>query len=438
MNKIFITLLFVIGQLTTFAQSQPKSLSLKEAIAIAMNSRADLQADGYNTLIAQNNIDRKKRIWIPDVSANANLRYNIGLQGTLIPAGFGGLPEPAILSLGARNVTAFGLDISEPLYRPTLKTELRLAEVSLQATKESKSVAENALKAKIAEAYYNVSLKKLQRTMLMDVEKRYKEYLLITEGKFKNGVALESEYLKTKLDADNAAIEVTKAEQAYAFSLTYLKYLINMPTETEVIVTDTLRTKDTAYNGETLPTTINRPEVRILDLQNKSLDLMTQRTKESFLPTVSLYANASIQYLNNNYDYTKDFWNPYSFVGVRMEVPLSAKYKSVETLNEYALKLKQGTLEQEQKNADIHFEIEKAKTDIQNALLNLKSTKMSYDLSNDLYAQQVKQFALGGLLYSNILDTERTLNTSEQNYVRAIYDYIIAKISWQKATGQFE
>lgn len=439
MKKISFIILFAVGHLVATAQNATKNVSLNEAFSIALNNRSDIQAMNYNTLVAQNTIDKSKKEWIPEVSAKGGIHYNMLLQGTLIPAGFGGLPEAKILALGAKHITSFGLDINEPLYRPSLKTDLSLADLNLQATKENKSLAENAVKTKIAEAYYNVNLRKLQLGMLQKVKARYSEYLKIVEGKLKNGTALESEYLKTKLDVDNTDIDITKAEQAYTFSLTYLKYLMNLPTETDIVLTDSLQIEGNLLRPENITTNINRPELRLLDLQNQSYNLMTKRTKENLLPTVSAYGNLSVQFLNNGFNYTKwDYWNPYTYVGVRANVPISARFKSDDIIKEYSLKQKQGELDQKQRKADINFEIEKAKTDMANALLNIKSSKMSYDLANELYSQQVKQFALGGLLYANILDTERSINAAEQSYIKSIYDYFIAKISLNKATGTFE
>ena len=439
MKKTVILIFFAVGHLIATAQNQTKNLSLNEAMTSALSGRSDIQAMSYNTLVAQNNIDKFKKEWIPEVSGKASVHYNILLQGMLIPAGFGGLPESQIIALGAKHITSFGFDISEPLYRPTLKTELSLADVNVKTTKENKLLAENAVKTKVAEAYYNVSLKKLQLSVLEKAKTRYNEYLKITEGRLKNGTALESEYLKTKLDFDNSDIEVKKAEQAYAFSLTYLKYLMNMPKETDIVLTDSLRMEDNLPNPETATSTINRPELRLFDLQNQTYSLMTKRTKENLLPSVSAYGNLSIQFLNNGFNFSKwDYWNPYTYIGVRTTVPISARFKTDETIKEYSLKQKQGELDQKQKTADINFEIEKAKTDMANAVLNIKSSKMSYDVSNELYGQQIKQFALGGLLYTNILDTERSINMSEQNYIKSIYEYFVPKISFNKATGNFE
>jgi outer membrane protein len=437
MKNIFIFLLLAVVPLWATAQVT-QSLSLNDAIKWALNNRFDLKSTDLNALIAQNELDKSKNIYIPDVTANARVNYSLLLQGMLIPKGFGGLPEPQILAFGAKNVTAFGLDISEPIYSPTLKTELSLAQLHLQTTKETKTLAENAVKTKIAEAYYNVHLRQLQKRILEKVKQRYTEYLKITEGKLKNGTALESEYLKTKLDVDNTEIELTKAQQATDFALTYLKYWMNVPKETVLLLTDSLNIDAPFYNA-TKQNSMNRPEMRLLDLQNQSLGLMQRKVKESFLPTVSAYANVSTQFLNDGFNYSLwKYWNPYSFVGIRASMPLTAKYKSGEVLNEYALKMKQTELDQKQKGADIDFEIEKAQSDMANALLNIKSSKMTSDLSNELHEQQIKQFALGGLLYTNILDTERAMNAAEQNYIKSVYDYYMAKLSLNKATGTFE
>jgi len=65
----------------------------------------------------------------------------------------------------------------------------------------------------------------------------------------------------------------------------------------------------------------------------------------------------------------------------------------------------------------------------------MQSTKANYDLSNIIYLNQKQQYDLGSLLYSNLLDTEKTLNTAEQNYIKAVYDYLMAKINYDKALG---
>jgi len=50
-----------------------------------------------------------------------------------------------------------------------------------------------------------------------------------------------------------------------------------------------------------------------------------------------------------------------------------------------------------------------------------------------IYQNQKQQYDLGSLLYSDLLDTDRSLNHTEQNYVKSVYDYLVAIINYQKA-----
>ncbi|MGA2623384.1 MAG: hypothetical protein ABSF91_05970 [Bacteroidota bacterium] len=36
------------------------------------------------------------------------------------------------------------------------------------------------------------------------------------------------------------------------------------------------------------------------------------------------------------------------------------------------------------------------------------------------------------------MDSERSVTTAEQNYVQAVYTYLLAKISYDKAKGKFQ
>jgi len=47
----------------------------------------------------------------------------------------------------------------------------------------------------------------------------------------------------------------------------------------------------------------------------------------------------------------------------------------------------------------------------------MQTSKSNYDLSRVIYENQKQQYNLGSLQYSNLLDTDRSLNTTEQNYI---------------------
>ncbi|RYE55201.1 MAG: TolC family protein [Sphingobacteriales bacterium] len=102
---------------------------------------------------------------------------------------------------------------------------------------------------------------------------------------------------------------------------------------------------------------------------------------------------------------------------------------------EYQLKAKQLDLQYHQKKADIDFEIDKNTLELNNARRTLAATINNLSLSDKHYQSQLKVFKLGALAYSSLLDTEADLNAAEQNYLKALYSYLVAYYNIKKTFG---
>jgi outer membrane protein TolC len=139
--------------------------------------------------------------------------------------------------------------------------------------------------------------------------------------------------------------------------------------------------------------------------------------------------------MNFNFGESK-WWTPYSFVGLNLRVPISAYYKDRSQIDSQLLKAKQLDLQIQQRKSDIQYQYESAMADLQNASANVTQTGESYNLAKRIYALQEAQVTSGSLLYSNLLDTERSLSLAEQNYIRAVYDLMVAQINFQRAVGE--
>lgn len=438
MKKI-ILVLFSAASFSAYAQQPATSLTLglQQAIELGLKNRYDVQANRYNLDIEESKISRSEKEWLPEISASGNMRYSPQLQATLIPAGFFG-PDPALVALGAKSVSVFGLDLSQTIFKPGITVDVKIAKNNLELEEEKNKQAENTIKEKIALAYLNVLLKELQSKIAADDEQRYKEYADVAEGRFKTGTLIENDYLKAKLDYENAKIETQKAKQNYELAMDNLEYQLNVPAGTTLVLSDTLDSPAFATGQTAVADVNNRTEVKQLLLMQRNNRLEITRFRQNALPSVGFYANYSRQFTYNNFDYSlSQWWSPFSYVGLRFSVPITANFKNYNYIHEYRIRSMQTDLTLLQKTADINYEIQKTSAELNNALRNMQTTKSNYDLSKVIYENQKQQYNLGTLLYSSVLDTERSLNVSEQNYIKAVYDYLLANINYQKAIGNF-
>ena len=86
----------------------------------------------------------------------------------------------------------------------------------------------------------------------------------------------------------------------------------------------------------------------------------------------------------------------------------------------------------------IDNEVEQAKTNFRSAIATMDFQKRNMELAEEVYNQTKKKYEMG--LGSNIeINTAQTeLKTAQTNYISALYDAIIAKVDYLKATGKLQ
>ncbi|WPQ62012.1 TolC family protein [Chitinophaga sancti] len=432
MKKNFLLIILLTTAAMSYAQT---TLSRSEAIQLGLKNRFDVQSIHYDVAIAASKVKQTTNKWLPTLSGDGYIKYSPQLQNTVIPGGvLPGYDETTLLPLMVKNETVFGLNLIQPLFNPTLKTETKLAKTELALQEEKNHAAQIDIMLQISRAYLDVQLKGLQKRIAADIAERNHEYEMIATGMYNNGTLIENYYLRAILDRENADQLSKQADQNYELSVMNLRYQLNVPDETTLLLSDSLDavtlTNDKT-NGE-------RTEIKQLALQQEENKINLLKYKQDLLPTLSMGANYSQLFLSDKFNYgTGRWWSPFSYVTLNMHIPISAHVKNKAVLTEYRQKISQHELLLQQRKADINYEVQQARTLLANALLNQKNAKNSYELSKTIFHNQQEQYRLGAFDYSALLDTEKSLSTTERNYIQSAYELMLAQIQLQKATNNF-
>jgi outer membrane protein TolC len=343
------------------------------------------------------------------------------------------------IAIGMKNNTSLALDLNYTIYKPGLYTDLKIASNNLLLEEERNNKTDIDIKVEIAEAYDNILLKSLQYEIAVKNEDRYKEYYYLTKGKYTSGAILESDMLLAELDYKNSIAATEKQKQDYMLSTGNLKYKINIPEQTIVILTDSLHS-DEAGIGDvySVDALTKRSEIKQLAIEQDGNELQLKKAKQNYLPSFSLFANYTKFYQGPQFDYSNNFfWAPVNYVGVKLSVPITGSIKNTNSVKEYKLKLAQTDFILKQKTADIQYEVQESFTRLNNARQNLETAKANYLLSQNVYNLKKLQYDSGSFSYEKLLDTEKSLSATEQEYVSAVYSFLIAKINYQKAIGNY-
>lgn len=436
--KLILILLFITTAHHVQAATDTLRLSRSEAIKIGLQNRFDLKANAYDIKIAASKITQAKNNWFPEINGTANLKYSPQLQNSVIPGGvLPGFDQSQLVPLTVKSESVFGLNLSQPVFNMSLINEIKHGKINLAIQQERNRAEEINISLQISQTYLNVQLRDLQKRIAADIAQRNNEYATIAEGMYQHGSLIENYYLRAILDRDNAKQVQKQAEQDYELSLLELYYQLNIPQETIIRISDSLDASG-GSRSDFQDRAEERTELKQLKLKQQEDQLALKNIKQSVMPSVYLGANYSKQFLSDRFNYGDGrWWSPFSYFTLNMTIPISAHLKLNGKKREYSERISQNELLLEQKKSDINYEIQQARTSLSNAVLNMKSTKSSYELSKTIFHNQQKQYQMGAFGYSELIDTEKTLSVTERNYIQSAYELMLARIKLQKATNNF-
>jgi len=432
-------IIILIGMLIAAASHSqtltPKQLSLAQAMQTAIERRYDVRANKLDVDIAENRISKIKNEWLPTLKADGEVRYNAQLQ-TMILDGFGSDGGKQKIEVGTTNFTTLSMDLSQTIYKPGLKADIKIAKAERKAEQEKTAEKENTISMQVAEAYLNVILKQKQLQLAGENTQRYKEYLDVSSERKRLGTILETDLLKAQTDLGNAKLTEKESVQNYDLAMNALRYQMNLNDDTPLALTDSLQILIKTHQLTDYQVKMEeRPELKQLVFSKEANDLKIKKEIYKWTPTLSLTGNYTTLYQAADFKYIGSMWTPYNYIGVKASLPITELFIRSADKKEFQLKASQLQMQYQQKQQDLNYEVAKNKTELWNTTSNIQSAENSLTLSRTLRQNQLNNYKLGTVTYSSILDAEATINTAEQNYVKAVYNYLLTYYNFKKLNG---
>ncbi len=182
----------------------------------------------------------------------------------------------------------------------------------------------------------------------------------------------------------------------------------------------------------------DRKEFQYADLGIKLNEYNVRRYKLSRIPTLSLngYYNRNAQ--RNTFDIFKGNrdWFDISAVSVNLNIPIFTGFSTKAKIQKAKIELQQSINERENLKIVIDNDIEISKNNFRSAIASLDYQKKNMELAENVLAQTRKKYESGTGSQSEINTAQTELKTAQTNYINSLYDAIIAKTDFLKATGK--
>lgn len=259
-----------------------------------------------------------------------------------------------------------------------------------------------------------------------------------TKEIYKNGFAEKLDVDKATVQLNNLNTEKVKIENTLKAGNSGLKFLMGMPQQDVLTLTDTL-------SEETIKDNIlnesydykNRKEFQLLTLVEKLGNYNVKRYKLGKLPTVAAFGTYSKNAQRSKFNFfNKGEWFPTAIIGLNISVPIFDGFKKNALIQQSRIELQKTQNNITQLKQSIDYDVEQSRIKMTSALLTLDNQKKNIALAESVYNTTKKKYEQGLGSSLEIFMAQTEFKVAQNNYYSALYDAINAKIDWQKATGK--
>lgn len=340
---------------------------------------------------------------------------------------------------GTKYTANAGLDLSQLLFDGQVFVGLQARRTAIQFANKTADVTKEQIKANVYKIYYQLLAGRQQIGTVDANISRFEKLLNDTKEIFKNGFAEKLDISKAEVSLTNLRTEKIKIENRIQTATIGLKMLMGMPLQTNLILKDTL--PETIFNEEVLDTQFNysqRVEHQQLELNKRLNEYNIRRYKLSYLPTVSLNSSYYQLAQRNKFNFFKsgEPWFPSSSIAVRINVPIFDGFARAARVQTAKLQLEQTNNNLKGLELSIDNELSETRINLKSAVASMDYQKKNMALAEEVYNQTKLKYEQGLGSNLEITNSQTELTTAQNNYYASLYDAIVAKIDFLRATGK--
>ena len=337
------------------------------------------------------------------------------------------------------NVTA-GIAVNQLLFEPQVFVGLQARKEFLTNSDLMIKVLEDSVRQSVYKSYYAVLISQKQLVFIQESIKRLQKLASDQNEMFKNGFVERLDIDKTTVTLNNIKTTEIQLRNAIIIGLAVLKMNLGLPQADSLMLKDSLTSDyikenilDDSFKYE------DRNEVKLLNSAVKLQGYDVKRYRLSYFPTVSAFYNFQKNGQRRNNEGGNQapwFWYNTNLVGLSVNVPIfdgfQKKYKIKQA--QFSVDKIKNTLDQALKGIDLEVTI--AKNTLTNAILAMDAQESNMQLAERVFNTVKKKYEQGVGSSFEILQADNEFQQAQSNYFRALYEAIIAKISYQKALGK--
>ncbi|MBR5821103.1 MAG: TolC family protein, partial [Alistipes sp.] len=367
-------------------------------------------------------------LW-PEISASATYQRYVKKQTFHI--------MDQTMEVGTTNNATVGIQAAMPLVNVQLWKSLKLSAMDVELAVEQARSSRIDMVEQVSKAFYQVLMAKDAYNVYKRVYDNAVENHKIVEKKYSVGAVSEYDFIRSQVTIANAEPNLLNAENSIVLALWQMKALLGMDLELDIDCEGSLADFEarmvSVYQAEGDMT--NNTTLRQLEIQEKMLEQTLKVQRAANLPSLALSANYTYTAMDETLKVQHYRWNPYSVIGVSLNVPIFAGGKRRADINQAKLNLDNLELQRENIERQLRTALMQYQCNLQTNVKEYHASSENISQAKRGYEIAVKRYEIGGGTLVDVDNSQLAYTQAELSRSSAIYNYLINSVEIDKLIG---
>lgn len=342
------------------------------------------------------------------------------------------------IQMGRFNVWTAGLNVNIPLVVPSLWKNIQMSEVDIRFAMEQARASRIDLINQVKKAYFSLLLAQDSYNVLKMTYETDSINLENIRNRFNQGVVAEYDVVTAEVRLKSLIPNILQAENMRKVAELQLNMLMGIDGDLPLKVNGSLGEYEASISDLIIPadtSLMQNSDIKQFDLQSKQAKNAYELQKLQFAPSLVSSFNWTYMSQNNDFRFSNYRWDPYSMLGVTLQIPLFSGGQRYHNVKQSEIQLYQLSEQRKDMERALRLSIKNNFDLINKNIEQVIATQSSVELARRGHDITLKRYETGmGTIVDVNAAALAVLNAELQNR-NAIYDYLAAKADLEKLLG---
>ncbi|HAS44848.1 MAG TPA: hypothetical protein DCS93_30490 [Microscillaceae bacterium] len=430
------SLLLLVGMAYQASAQTNQKLSLKASLQKALENSREVRAQKLGRKATNHQVKEVISQGLPQISAFGSFDNNMILPTQFLPGELAGQPGGLVpVQFGTRYNTTVGVELQQLIFSQSFVAGVKAAKKARALTELQIRQSEEDVLYKVASLYYGIQVLLKQKQILLDNLSQINTLINTTELQYKNGIAKKVDITRLKVNQVNLSTDLDQVETTYAQQINMLKYYLGTP-QNETIAID--ENTSASILSDYTASFDKRTEIQLLYKQQELNQEDIKQVKAGYLPTLTGFLRYSQMNQTNEFAFSgaNANWNETAVLGLRLNIPLFDGFTKSHRLQQKKITMAQTNLRINDTKAMMATQYQNSLVKLQKQQDILGKQKLNVTLAKEVYSSIENQYKQGITTLTDLLNTENSLKTAQNSYLKALVELKVAELEFVKANGK--